>query len=232
MECIVLAGGLGTRLRSSIGDYPKCMAPVNDRPFLYYIFDYLERQHCSSVILSLGYRHEVVTDWLATQQPSFQVKYVIEDTPLGTGGGIQLAMKEAVNENVTVLNGDTFFDVPLQELCSFHTAHNSATTLALKEMQNFDRYGIVHTGVNDCITSFEEKKAREAGLINGGVYAINKQSFFNKHLPEKFSFEKDYLEAFVHEQQFFGYKSNAYFIDIGIPEDYAKTQEDFKSLFR
>lgn len=232
MECIVLAGGLGTRLRSSIGDFPKCMAPVNDRPFLHYIFDYLQRQGCTNVILSLGYRHEVVTNWLLEQQPSFHVTYVIEQEPLGTGGGIQLAIKEAVNENVTVLNGDTFFDVPLNELCDFHAKHKAATTLALKEMQHFDRYGIVHTGANNCITSFEEKKQRDKGLINGGIYVINKQSFLNRNLPEKFSFEKDYLEAFVYEQQFFGYTSDAYFIDIGIPEDYIKTQDDFKSLFR
>jgi len=232
MECIVLAGGLGTRLRSSIGDFPKCMAPVNGRPFLYYIFDYLERQQCTNVILSLGYMHEVVTNWLLEQQPSFHIKYVIEQEPLGTGGGIQLAIKEAANEQVTVLNGDTFFDVPLNELCAFHAKHGGVTTLALKEMQHFDRYGIVHTDDRDCITSFEEKKQRDKGLINGGIYVINKQAFLNKNLPEKFSFEKDYLEAFVQEKQFFGFSSDAYFIDIGVPEDYIKTQDDFKSLFK
>ena len=231
MECIVLAGGLGTRLRSSIGDYPKCMAPVNDRPFLYYIFNYLERQRCNSVILSLGYRHEVVTDWLQTQQPSFHIKYVIEDTPLGTGGGIQLALKETVNENITVLNGDTLFHADLSELMLLHTQHASATTLALKKMQRFDRYGTVQTDDKDCIIAFEEKRYKDTGWINGGIYAISKPAYLSKNLPQKHSFEKDYLEAFVQQHAFYGMHSQGYFIDIGIPEDYNRAQHDFKTLF-
>jgi D-glycero-alpha-D-manno-heptose 1-phosphate guanylyltransferase len=105
------------------------------------------------------------------------------------------------------------------------------TTLALKEMHQFERYGVVNTGEAGIITSFEEKQYREKGLINGGIYIINKSFFFSKKLPEKFSFEKDYLEHFVSEQQFFGLNNKGYFIDIGIPADYEQAQEDFKQLF-
>jgi D-glycero-alpha-D-manno-heptose 1-phosphate guanylyltransferase len=207
------------------------MAEVNGKPFLHYIFQYLIAQQCTRVVLSLGYRHEIVTDWLRTETLPFEVDYVIEQEPLGTGGGIQLAMRKARSSEVVVLNGDTMFSVDLKELFAYHCTRHAATTLALKEMFNFDRYGVVNTDDNGCITSFEEKQAREQGLINGGVYIISKKAFLNKHLPNKFSFEKEYLEAYVKEKKFFGYRDNAYFIDIGIPQDYQQAQEDFKKLF-
>jgi D-glycero-alpha-D-manno-heptose 1-phosphate guanylyltransferase len=231
MECIILAGGLGTRLRGTIGDYPKCMAEVNGKPFLHYIFQYLIAQQCSRVILSLGYKHEVITEWLKTEYLPFEVNHVIEQQPLGTGGGIQLAMQKAATTDVAVLNGDTMFSVDLAGLFQFHREKKAATTLALKEMYDFDRYGVVNTDENGCVISFEEKQARKEGLINGGVYIINKEALLDKHLPEKLSFEKDYLEAFVSEQRFFGYRDSSYFIDIGIPQDYQQAQEDFKKLF-
>lgn len=232
MECIVLAGGLGTRLQSVIGNYPKCMAEVNGKPFLHYLFDYLEECQCiSRVILSLGHRHDVILEWLKTESRPFTVDHVIEETPLGTGGGISLALSKAIDENVLVLNGDTMFCVALDELMNFHIASRSATTLALKHMKFFERYGVVKVDSTHHITAFEEKKIYEEGYINGGVYAINKSSLINRNLPVKYSFEKDYLEAFVNEHAFYGYESEAYFIDIGIPSDYTLAQQDFKELF-
>jgi D-glycero-alpha-D-manno-heptose 1-phosphate guanylyltransferase len=230
MECIILAGGLGTRLRNTIGDYPKCMAAVNERPFLHYIFQYLQQQGCKRAILSLGYKHEVITSWLEKGKPSFETDFVIENEPLGTGGGIQLALQKAKSDTVAVLNGDTFFNIDLNLLFSFHSQKKAMTSLALKPMLQFERYGAVHVDENDCILAFEEKSFREKGLINGGVYVLSKAAFFEKHLPAKFSFEKDYLEAFVNERTFYGQQNDEYFIDIGIPQDYVKAQEDFLKI--
>jgi D-glycero-alpha-D-manno-heptose 1-phosphate guanylyltransferase len=226
MECIILAGGLGTRLQSVVQDVPKCMAPVNGKPFLHYLFDYAEQQGCSRVILSLGYKHEVVTEWLATQQRAFAIDYVIETEPLGTGGGIQLAMQKATEQHVIVLNGDTMFRVPLQLMMQFHLDKKAGTTIALKPMLNFDRYGLVNTDTDNRIIQFEEKKYQAEGLINGGVYIIHKDSLASKTLPGKFSFEKDYFEAFVQEGDMYGFVSDGYFIDIGIPSDYERAQKD------
>lgn len=232
MECIVLAGGLGTRLQGVIGAYPKCMAPVNGKPFLAYLFDYLEQQKCTRAILSLGYKHRIVTDWLEDQFLGFEVDCVIEDEPLGTGGGILACMDVAETDDVAVVNGDTLFKVDLAKQLAFHKRNDSLTTLALKKMHQFDRYGTVNIGDNGLITSFEDKRYREDGLINGGAYFINREGFLAKKLPEKFSFEKDYLEKFIPEKKFYGFESDAYFIDIGIPEDYTKAGEDFKTMFR
>ena len=231
METIILAGGLGTRLQGTIGPIPKCMAPVNGQPFLSYLFSYLNAQRCTRVILSLGYKHKVVLDWLETQDLYFELDYIIESEPLGTGGGIQAAIEEAAADDVAVINGDTLFSVDLRSLFNFHTEHKAATTLALKEMKNFDRYGVVNTNNEGVITSFEEKKSRESGLINGGIYIINRDAFLDKQLSDKFSFEKDYLEKFIRDKKFYGVKKDNYFIDIGIPADYEQAQLDFKTIF-
>ena len=231
MEAIILAGGLGTRLQGVIGEQPKCMAPVNGRPFIEYVFEYLEQQKCTRAILSLGYKHWVVEKWLEEQYTKFEVDYVIESEPLGTGGGILAAIDEAATDDVVVLNGDTMFMVDIREQMKFHKDNKAATTLALKPMHDFDRYGIVNVDGKGVITAFEEKKYQEKGLINGGVYIINREQFLAKGLPEKFSFEKDYLERFAREKKFFGFRSESYFIDIGIPSDYEQAQEDLKKIF-
>lgn len=232
MEAIVLAGGLGTRLQGVIGAMPKCMAPVNGKPFLSYLFDYLDQQKCTRVILSLGYKHRMITDWIEDQFLTFEVDCVIENEPLGTGGGILAAVEEAETDDVAVLNGDTMFKVELAGMLAFHRAQKAATTLALKEMHRFDRYGVVNIGADAAITSFEEKQFKESGLINGGIYYINRDQFLAKNLPEKFSFEKDYLEKYAAEKKFYGYVSEGYFIDIGIPTDYEQAGVDFKTMFK
>lgn len=224
-----MAGGLGTRLQSVIGAQPKCMATVAGQPFLYHLFCYLESQGCTRIILSLGYQHDVVTRWISEQQWPFLIDYVVEHEPLGTGGGIQLAMAKAATADVFVINGDTLFRADLPAMASFHKEKESATTLALKSLKDFDRYGVVCCDADGMILSFEEKKPVADGLINGGIYLVNTAFFRQKNLPQRHSFEKDYLEAFVGGQQFYGYCSDAYFIDIGILADYERAQKDLLS---
>ena len=231
MESIILAGGLGTRLRGVIGEQPKCMAPVNGKPFLHYLFTYLQQQHCNHVILSLGYKYEVVLQWLQTTNWSFSIDYVVEDELVGTGGGILLAMQKAIEDDVLVLNGDTMMQTDLNSLLHFHKKNKADTTLTLTDMQQFDRYGTVKMDEDNTITAFEEKSYQEKGTINTGIYAINKAAFLEKALPAKFSFEKEYLEKEIGNEKLKGYKTEGYFIDIGVPADYEKAQTDFANLF-
>jgi len=203
------------------------MAPVAGKPFLHHLFDYLAAQGCQRAILSLGFRHEQVLEWLEQHNWPFAIDYVIEEAPLGTGGGIALAIHKAADNDVIVINGDTMFAVDLADMLLYHRLQQASATLALKEMFAFDRYGVVRTGEDGHISSFEEKQYREQGLINGGIYILNKEQLQAKQLPERFSFEKDYLEKYVGEHQFYGFQSDSYFIDIGVPEDYNKAQEDF-----
>lgn len=226
-ECIVLAGGLGTRLQSVVSDVPKCMAPVANKPFLSHIFDYLESHKFNHIILSLGYKSEIIIDWLKTQNRNFEVSYVIESKALGTGGAIRLAFSKVRSDKAIVLNGDTFFNIDNDSLFDFHLKQNAEITLALKPMTDFDRYGSVEIDNNNRILKFKEKQHLLKGLINGGVYLINKNIFDNLELSEVFSFEKEILEAKTSELEIYGLPFENYFIDIGIPSDFEKANIDF-----
>ncbi len=231
MECIVLAGGMGTRLRSEVADLPKAMAPVAGRPFLNYLFRYLEAQGVGHVILSLGYRHEAIEEWVDENPWKFDVSFSVESHPLGTGGAILQSLEKSREENPVVLNGDTFFDIPLRQLLRFHTDRRADLSVALCPMRNFSRYGSVETEAEGRIAGFREKTYRTEGLINGGVYALRKAGPVFDGLEDRFSFEKEVLEKKVSDLRIFGVPYERYFIDIGIPEDYAKAGRDFREMF-
>ncbi|MGZ3952944.1 MAG: sugar phosphate nucleotidyltransferase, partial [Flavisolibacter sp.] len=147
-EAIILAGGLGTRLRSTVPDLPKCMAPVAGKPFLSYVIDYLRMQGVERFIFSLGYRWGLIEEFLQKEYATLDYTSIIEEEPLGTGGAIRLAVQKAVSNQVLIANGDTLFKVNTKEVFESHEANNSECTLALKPMQNFDRYGVVEVGDN------------------------------------------------------------------------------------
>lgn len=227
MECIILAGGMGTRLQSVVSDVPKCMAPVAGHPFLYYLITSLIEAGFNHIIFALGYKHEIIEEWIQTNAFPIDISTVIEETPLGTGGAVKLALSKAETNEVFVLNGDTFFGVRYPEMLNLHKSTQSAVTVALKRMKKFDRYGVVDIEQpTSRILRFNEKQYCESGLINGGVYLINRHELDN--FPMKFSLEKDFFETAVRTSTLSGYISEGYFIDIGIPEDYERAQTDFK----
>lgn len=236
MEVIILAGGLGTRLRSEVKDVPKCMAPVAGKPFLWYLLKNLTKYpEITRVILSVGYLCEVIFEWVeqAKEEFSFEFDYAIEEQPLGTGGGIKLALEKVKDECVFVLNGDTYFAVDLMKLYKAHCINKKAITLSLKPMEKFDRYGNVEIeNATGTILSFNEKKYCEKGLINGGIYVISKNATLFEGLSEKFSFETEVLEPQCARHQLLGVVQNGYFIDIGIPEDYKKANIELKKQLK
>lgn len=225
-EAIILAGGLGTRLREAVPDLPKCMAPVAGKPFLSYVIDALRMQGICYFVFSLGYKWEVVEAYLKEQYPTLSYTNVVEQIPLGTGGAIQLAMQSCNTEQVLIANGDTLFKIDLTMMVQTHFDKQSQCTLALKPMQNFDRYGVVQINAIGRVDSFQEKQFYQEGLINGGIYLLDTKAFSEKKLPERFSFEKDYLEKYTSEGRFYGSVQQGYFIDIGIPADFEKAQMD------
>lgn len=227
MECIILAGGFGTRLQGVVSDVPKCMAPVAGKPFLAYLFSSLEEAGFTHIILSLGYKHEVIENWLSTLHTKMKISYVVETEPLGTGGAVKFAASVATEEAVFILNGDTYFGVNYAEMLQTHHRANADATLALRQMYNFERYGVVETdATTGRILQFREKQFCLSGLINGGVYLIRREVL--NQLPNKCSLEKEYFETHLSSAVLTGYPSNGFFIDIGIPEDYTQAQLDFK----
>jgi len=188
-EAIILAGGFGTRLRDAIPDLPKCMAPVNGRPFLFYVINYLRSQGIEKFIFSLGYKHEIIEAYLNAEFPTLDFQCLIEKEPLGTGGAILASCYKTSEQTVLVLNGDTIFKVDLEKAFANHVKHDSDCTLLLKPMDDFDRYGVVELNKDYSIASFKEKQQYEEGLINGALYVLNTKKFLAEYLPLKFSFE-------------------------------------------
>jgi len=228
-EAIILVGGLGTRLRSITKDeIPKPMVKINRRPFLEFILDYLISQGIKKVILAVGYKYEVIKNYFGNKYRTLILDYSIETKPLGTGGAIKKALEKAQNTDIFVLNGDTYFPISLRELERFHKFHTPLVTIALKKLKNVERYGTIEINSTGRVVKFKEKKFQKEGLINGGIYLINKKSFLSLDPPEIFSFEKDFLEKNYETYPIYGVVFDNYFIDIGIPEDYYKFVEDVK----
>lgn len=226
-EAIILAGGMGTRLKGVVSDMPKPMAPIGDKPFLTIIFDFLQRHNVDRAILSVGYKYEVIKDYYGDNYKGIELVYSVEETPLGTGGAIQLALSHVKGDAVVILNGDSYVDVDVQDFSKAFSSSDSKFGMVIKEMTNFDRYGTVITE-GDRITSFQEKRALDRGYINTGVYILDKAYLLSLNLSEKFSFENDFMEKYYAKSAFFAYTTDGFFIDIGIPEDYRRAQTEFK----
>lgn len=231
MDAIILAGGFGTRLRPAVSEVPKCMAPVSGKPFLWYLLKYLEGYPVERVVLSLGYLHEVVEEWVSRNRWPFKVEYSVEDTPLGTGGAIALALDNMgpVSGKVLIINGDTLFNVDLD---AFAASADMPVNIALRPMADTSRYGRVHLE-NGTVMGFREKQPGTSGFINGGVYLINPETAGLGTIPRPFSFERDYLEKICAEDSgsgVGGFVSDTYFLDIGIPEDWARASRELPLL--
>lgn len=229
MEAVILAGGFGTRLKSVVHDVPKPMAPVAGRPFLSYLLDQLDRKGCTHAVLAVGYKREVIQNFFGSRYKGVSLSYSVEDKPLLTGGALKKALEMVIEDAVLVLNGDTFFDVDLSRIMEFHYQTHSDATLAVKELYDFSRYGTVLFDDTYRINCFVEKKESHKGFINGGVYVLNR-TLFDGILQDKFMMEKDFLEKYVDSKTFSAFPCDGYFIDIGIPEDYEKANEEFGKL--
>jgi len=227
-ESIILAGGMGTRLKSVVKEVPKPMAPVNGKPFLEYLLNHLIQNGIERVIFSVGFKSNIISEHFGDKYQNCELVYVYEEEPLGTGGAIKEAMKSVNGDHVLVTNGDSLFITDIQGQFVFHQNREADVTLGLKGLKDFDRYGTVLVDDNSRIHDFQEKKAVKEGLINGGVYIFKVRPFASVDFPRKFSVENNYFQLFTKAHKFYGYQSDGYFLDIGIPTDFAKAQEEFK----
>ncbi|MCU0432579.1 MAG: nucleotidyltransferase family protein [Bacteroidia bacterium] len=225
-EAVVLAGGFGTRLKTVVSDVPKPMAPVNGSPFLHYLLEYIAAAGIKRIVLSTGYMAEKVRDHFGSNFCNMDIAYCEEKTPLGTGGGIRLALEQCHTQTVLVLNGDSFFAVPLEEYFKAHQHSDAVASLALRPVDDGARYGTI-TLEDNRITAFREKteEVKGSALINGGVYLLNREFYLaNTPAGVAFSIEYDFFAKKAAEAHLHGFVSSGYFIDIGIPEDYARAQ--------
>lgn len=225
---IVLAGGFGTRLRSVVSEVPKPMAPIHGRPFLDYLLDALARQGLTEVVLAVGYKGELVEAGFGESRYGMRVRYSYEREPLGTGGAVAQALAGVNVDHVWIFNGDTYFQCDLGAVAKTHFAADAAATLALKHVDPADRYGLVDVDDAGRIIRFREKQTNARGLINAGVYLLRQDSLNPAAYPKNFSLERDFFEQQVSDLCLQGSPQGGYFVDIGIPEDYARAQTYFK----
>jgi D-glycero-alpha-D-manno-heptose 1-phosphate guanylyltransferase len=221
MEVIVLAGGMGTRLRELVKDVPKPMAPIKGKPFLVYLINWIIQFPVKKIVFAVGYKADVIKDYFGNSFHNIPIVYAEEKEPLGTGGAITNALKYISSAQVTIINGDTYFPINLELFNAFHQKSGSQLSIALKEMTDFERYGSVELA-GEVITGFKEKQPIQKGFINGGIYILNTAFLQNMNLPLQFSFEQTVFEKEVLSGELKAMAFNDTFIDIGVPVDYKK----------
>jgi D-glycero-alpha-D-manno-heptose 1-phosphate guanylyltransferase len=225
-DVILLVGGLGSRLRSVVRDVPKPMAPVAGRPFLTYLLDQLAEQGVHNAILATGYMGDVVERTLGARWKTVNLLYSHEREPLGTGGALQLASRKLTSERFVVMNGDTYVTLDLAAFADCARQHRGSLGVALAHVDDTARYGAVMLH-DDRVTGFTEKGRNGSGYINAGVYLLDRVTVGQWCKGERFSFEADVVTPMAAGGNVWGYTATRDFIDIGVPEDYARAQQQF-----
>ena len=228
-EAIILAGGLGTRMREVLGEHAKSMALLNGRPFLETLFKQLKKAGYSQAILSVGYKHEQIRDHFGDESCGLKLIYSREEKPLGTGGGVRLALNHVAADNVLVMNGDSYTDVKIASVIKQHDKRKPAATIVVIPQSRFDAGSIV-LGTKKIVTHFGEKVALPGSrYINAGIYILDKTLFKDVSAREAVSIEKQLFPAWLAEgRKIEGYVHKGTCTDIGTPQRYKDAQESLR----
>jgi NDP-sugar pyrophosphorylase family protein len=234
LPVLILSGGFGTRLRPAYDGGPKTMAPVDGRPFLWYLLRNLRQGGLHRVVLCTGYKHEQIETWAGNGRAlDLDLAYSIESEPLGTAGALRLAVERYVDcDRFLAMNGDSFMRVDFAQMLKLHLAHKARATLALAAVSDTTRYGRVAVDEQGWVCGFLEKSsAPGAAFINGGTYIFQREIFETLPAGQSISLEREVLPALVH-QRLLSFSTHGYFIDIGVPEDFARAQAEPMELFQ
>lgn len=231
MQALILAGGLGTRLRPLVNDRPKSMAAISNKPFLEYQIELLKRSHIVNVILCTGYRHEQIQAHFQTGEAwGINIKYSVEEHRLGTAGALKNAEKY-VTETFLALNGDSYADLNLEHLIQFHRTQQRGKrralgTIALTEASDTQAYGCIQIDLENTVSSFTEKSGQSnSHLINAGIYVLEPEILTHVPPARKVSLEKETFPTVIKDgHTLFGYLTAGFFVDIGTPEGYSRFQ--------
>jgi NDP-sugar pyrophosphorylase family protein len=228
INAAILAGGLGTRLRSVAPETPKVMVEVKGRPFLCHILDKLVAAGVTTTVLCIGYKGDEVRKVMGSRYGNMSLRYSQEKTLLGTAGALRLALPLFTTENVLVLNGDTYCDVDLEDFAAWHLGHQAEATLLIGRCQDTAGYGRVMLDSDGRLRNFLEKAQTPGpGLVNAGVYLITRKLLQLIPTGRVVSLERDFLPGQL-EKGIYGYVTEAPFIDIGTPDNYAQANSFIK----
>lgn len=234
MPACVLAGGLGLRLRSVVPDGPKVLAPVGGRPFLDYVLALLARNGVRRVTVCTGYGSDAVEAFCGDgSRWGLDLSHSREERPLGTAGAVRQAWDRLADDTVLVLNGDTFFDVPLEQLARAHRTTGAAATLAVRPTDEPGRYGTVEVSDAGFVTAFREKVDGAAGLMNGGIYMLDRVVLDRVPANTQVSLEREVFPAMTGDDarhRVAATQFDGYFVDIGVPADHARANREAARL--
>jgi D-glycero-alpha-D-manno-heptose 1-phosphate guanylyltransferase len=228
MEAIILAGGLGTRLREIVIDMPKPMVDIGGHPFLEILLRTLADKGFGRIVLSVGYLAEKISNHFGNDFAGLELVYSAETTPLGTGGALRLAQNHCLEDHTFIFNGDTYLDLEVSAI-EKQWQINRKPVLVARQVADSSRYGQIKIN-NGQLASFVEKGSLGQGLVNAGCYVLNRFQLDSFPLGTAFSFERDYLSQITTSSTIEVFISDGYFIDIGIPEDYARAQIELKQF--
>ena len=236
MKAVILAGGLGIRLREVVHNKPKAMASVRGRPFLQYQIEQLKEYGVGEIILCVAYlAYQIKAYFKDGRDFGVKIRYATEKRPLGTGGALKNAERHLKENAFLVLNGDTYANIDLLEFLQYHRNKGSKGTIALTRVAKPEEYGTVLLDGKQRIRQFLEKsKTQESyGIINAGIYFLEPQVL--NYIPEgkQISLEREIFPHLLKKNvPLFGYLTSGYFVDIGTPEGYARIQKDLKKVKR
>lgn len=229
---VVLAGGLGTRLKDVVNDVPKPLAPILDRPFLDYLLSYWIKNNANKIILSVGYKNQFIKNYFSNSYKGVPIEYVIEDVPVGTGGAILKVLNEVnVPDDFFIINGDTMFLIDQKAMRNFHFEMKADFTMCLRNIKNAGRYHRMQMDkTNKLCSVIEPDNKKTSGLINGGVYIVNRKVFdaFSIEQGKVVSLENEILPKIISTNKVYGVVDGGAFIDIGIPDDYFRAESFLK----
>lgn len=224
---VIIAGGLGIRLRSILGACPKPMAPIAGRPFLTYLLLQLRKQCVENIILLVGYQSKMIEAFFRNGGKwNLHLVYSKESKPMGTGGALKLAESLIDSEYFLIMNGDSFFHIDLNTLIRFHRNKRSLATIALANVENTERYGAVEINEEGEIMRFLEKEQTgRTGLINGGIYVFQRDVLDLIPEGQAVSLEREIFPRLI-GKGLYGLPFQGYFVDIGVPADYLRLRAD------
>lgn len=229
IDVVVLCGGLGKRLRTSIGESQKTLARIEEKPFLELLLGEFARQGFRRAILCSGYKSEEVETFVKNTRLNLKMEISCESEPLGTGGAIKNAKPLVQSNPFVALNGDCFCPLDYREFVQFHQKHKAVASIALTTVQDSRDYGSIIVDQANQILSFQEKiETASVSVINTGVYCFEKDIFDLMPSENKFSIEKDFFPRLV-GKKFYGYPTQVDFFDIGTPERLSQAKDYFKN---
>jgi D-glycero-alpha-D-manno-heptose 1-phosphate guanylyltransferase len=239
-SALVLAGGLGTRLRPAFAGGPKALAPVQGKPFLDYLLRWLALSGVRNAILCVGYKASHIQDYARSGEGwGLDLHYSVEDKLLGTGGAIKKAETLISGDHIFVINGDTYLDVSLEHMLAYHLERKALATIATPQVRDTLRYGSVELDERGRVVAFREKGSKtqapdasgSSEMINGGVYVLSRQCLAGVRPKCEVSFEREVLPNLIATKRVFGFRTNGYFLDIGVESDYNRAQTELREQF-